>query len=119
MIGQSHIPSYPLAPEVRISSITISIIQAVEKIASKTTGPLRLIGHSAGGHLVSRLICKKVLTNKTLQRLEKAISVSGIHDLRPLLNTQINEIFRLDPFRSRSGKQCIFFTLKAFLSLAG
>ena len=89
------IPSYPLAPEVRISSITSSITQAVEKIASKTTGPLRLIGHSAGGHLVSRLICKKVLATKTLQRLEKAISVSGIHDLRPLLKTKINEILGL------------------------
>ena len=53
------IPSYPLTPEVRISSITSSITQAVERVASKTTGSLRLIGHSAGGHLVSRLMCKK------------------------------------------------------------
>ena len=89
------IPSYPLAPEVRISSITSSIIQAVEKIASKTTGPLRLIGHSAGGHLVSRVMCKKMLVDKTLQRVEKAISVSGIHDLRPLLNTKMNKFLGL------------------------
>ena len=89
------IPSYPLAPEVRISSITSSIIQAVEKIASKTKGPLRLIGHSAGGHLVSRVVCKKMLVNETLQRVEKVISVSGIHDLRPLLNTKMNKILGL------------------------
>ena len=89
------IPSYPLAPEVRISSVTGSIIQAVERIASETTGPLRLIGHSAGGHLVSRLMCKKVLAHKTLQRVEKAISVSGIYDLRPLLNTKMNEVLGL------------------------
>lgn len=89
------IPSYPLAPEVRLSSITSSINQAVERIAFQTTGPLRLIGHSAGGHLVSRVMCKNILTTKTLQRIEKAISVSGIHDLRPLLNTKMNDILGL------------------------
>ena len=67
----------------------------MERIAAITTGPLKLIGHSAGGHLVSRLICKKVLGNEILQRIEKAISVSGIHDLRPLLNTKMNEILGL------------------------
>ena len=103
------IPSYPLAPEVRISSITSSISQAVERIAAITTGPLKLIGHSAGGHLVSRLICKKVLGNEILQRIEKAISVSGIHDLRPLLNTQMNEILGLTHVEAEK-ESSVFFT---------
>lgn len=103
------IPSYPLTPEVRISSITSSITQAVERVASKTTGSLRLIGHSAGGHLVSRLMCKKVLANKTLQRVEKAISVSGIHDLRPLLNTKINGILGLTHSEAEA-ESSVFFS---------
>lgn len=89
------IPSYPLAPEVTISAITSSMITAVEKIAAQTTGALRLIGHSAGGHLVSRLICKDVLGKQTRSRIEKAVSVSGVHDLRPLLDTKMNQTLNL------------------------
>lgn len=90
------IPSYPLAPEVRISAITSSMVEATNHIASQTTGVLRLIGHSAGGHLVSRLVCQGMLSDQVLSRIEKAISVSGLHDLRPLLMTKMNEIFKLD-----------------------
>ena len=89
------IPSYPLAPEVRISSITRSITLAVETIASHTTGALRLAGHSAGGHLVSRLVCRHMLASDTVMRIEKAVSVSGVHDLRPLLHTKMNDILKL------------------------
>ena len=90
------IPSYPLAPEVRISAITSSMVKAVENIAAQTSGALRLIGHSAGGHLVSRLISKDVLGKQVLSRIEKAVSVSGVHDLRPLLHTNMNETLNLN-----------------------
>lgn len=90
------IPSYPFAPEVRISSITTSIVNAVHHIASHHQGIIRLIGHSAGGHLVSRLLCKGVLSDEILSHIEQAISVSGVHDLRPLLLTKMNDILNLD-----------------------
>ena len=47
------IPSYTLAPRLRIHEITREIASAIEFVAGIVAGPLRLIGHSAGGHLVN------------------------------------------------------------------
>ena len=52
---------------------------------------------------------QKVLANKTLQRVEKAISVSGIHDLRPLLNTKINGILGLTHSEAEA-ESSVFFS---------
>ena len=49
-------PSYTLCPTVRISEITREIAAAVERAAAMVEGPLFLTGHSAGGHLVTRMI---------------------------------------------------------------
>ena len=48
---------YTLCPEVRISEITVEIAQAVTTVAGRIAGDLVLAGHSAGGHLVTRLAC--------------------------------------------------------------
>ncbi|MEP3427796.1 MAG: alpha/beta hydrolase [Roseibium sp.] len=90
------LPSYDLAPEVKISEITRQITQAVIKAAQRVTGPIRLTGHSAGGHLVSRMICEDTsLPPEVLDRIEKIVSISGLHDMRPLRNTKMNEAFLL------------------------
>ena len=91
------IPSYPLAPEVRIRDITRAIQAAIEFAASLVTGPIRLAGHSAGGHLVTRMVCADIeLCDNTLQRLQKVVAISGIYDLRPLLHTRMNRTLQLD-----------------------
>ena len=51
---------YTLAPQARITQITQEISTAVEHLGKTGTGPLRLIGHSAGGHLVSRMMCDDI-----------------------------------------------------------
>ncbi|MEP5153129.1 alpha/beta hydrolase [Planktotalea sp.] len=90
-------PSYTLAPEARISEITTQIGRAITKAATLHDGPIRLSGHSAGGHLVSRMICDdSPLDSAVLGRIERTVSISGLHDLRPLLHTKMNEDFRLD-----------------------
>jgi acetyl esterase/lipase len=59
-------------------------------------GPIRLIGHSAGGHLASRMVCDpSPLDAETLARLGAVTSLSGIHDLRPLTLAAMNENLRL------------------------
>ncbi len=91
------IPSYPLAPEARIGEIRRALVDALEFAAARIDGPLRLAGHSAGGHLVTRLACgDSGLGAQTRARLQKVVAISGIYDLRPLLQTRMNETLGLD-----------------------
>ena len=65
--------------------------------AGRIAGPVRLAGHSAGGHLVTRMICRDSPLEPVLQgRLEQVVSISGLHDLRPLMKTAMNATLRLD-----------------------
>ena len=90
------IPSYTLAPVAHISEITREIAAAIQFAAERISGPIRLAGHSAGGHLVSRMVCQdSPLPNTIQQRIAKVLSISGIHDLRPLLLADMNQTLRL------------------------
>jgi len=96
------IPSYTLCPEVKISQITAEIATFAADVAGKIDdGPIHLIGHSAGGHLVTRL-ASGALDRRLLERVAKIVSVSGVHDLRPLLKTSMNDDLRLDLAEARS-----------------
>jgi len=90
-------PSYTLCPDARISEITQEITQAINLIAARVDGPIILAGHSAGGHLVTRQICQDTkLDSKTLSRIKRVISISGVHDLRPIQRISHNENIKLD-----------------------
>lgn len=90
------IPSYTLTPVARISEITKQIATAIEKAGDMIKGPIHLAGHSAGGHLVTRMLCvDSPLSGQTMDRIQKTVSISGIHDLRPLLETEMNQTLRL------------------------
>lgn len=90
------IPSYTLAPDARISGITQEIGQAVTFAAERIAGPVRLIGHSAGGHLVARMICDdSPLPGTIIARLVKVVPLSGAFDLRPVRLTAMNDTLRL------------------------
>jgi acetyl esterase/lipase len=87
---------YTLAPEARIAAITAEVATAIGVAAGLVAGPIRLAGHSAGGHLVTRMVCKGVLADDLAQRIVQVVSVSGVHDLRPLMRTQMNATLQLD-----------------------
>ncbi|MEJ6389878.1 alpha/beta hydrolase [Gymnodinialimonas ulvae] len=87
--------SYTLTPEARVSEITAEVARAVEAAATRVPGPIRLIGHSAGGHLAMRMVCDGCLPPEVSARIERAVSISGLHDLRPLRRTAMNETLRL------------------------
>lgn len=90
-------PSYPLAPEVRISRITDDVAQAITAAAAQVAGPILLCGHSAGGHLVARMAeAASPLPEDVLARVVRVVPISPLGDLRPLLETPINEDLRLD-----------------------
>lgn len=91
------LPSYTLAPEARLASITRQIATAINHAAGTIAGPIHLSGHSAGGHLVSRMICAdSPLAPATLDRIHHVMSISGLHDLRPLHNTAMNQVLNID-----------------------
>lgn len=90
------LPSYDLCPSVRISEITLQIAQAVQKVAQMVAGPIALTGHSAGGHLVARMLAPEMLPPDVAQRITHVVPISPLTDLRPLLRTSMNENLRLD-----------------------
>lgn len=91
------LPGYTLAPEARITDITVEIARALAAASELVDGPISLAGHSAGGHLVSRMLCRNAPLGESLRaRIANVVSISGLHDLRPLLTLEMNEILRLD-----------------------
>ncbi len=91
------IPTYTLCPQHRIAQITEQIGRAIEVVAQKVSGPIVLAGHSAGGHLVSRMGCKNApLNSSTVSRIKMIISISGVHDLRPMMQLDLNETLCVD-----------------------
>lgn len=91
------IPSYRLCPNVRISDIKNDIGRAIQTVAERINGPIRLIGHSAGGQLVAMVVTQTSMTDQKVQsRIANVVSVSGLHDLRPLISIKMNAILNID-----------------------
>jgi len=90
-------PMYTLCPGARISTITREIGAAIEHVADRVAGPIALTGHSAGGHLVSRMIsATSPLSSPTRARIRNTVSISGVHDLRPLMRAKLNDTLHID-----------------------
>lgn len=90
-------PSYVLTPEVGIADITRQIARMVEEVATRVAGPVVLMGHSAGGHLVARLACADVgIGAEVVARIAHVVPISPVSDLRPLIHTAMNADFKLD-----------------------
>jgi len=97
------VPTYRLAPEARITDIGVEIAAAVAAAAALVDGPITLVGHSAGGQLVTRLVAQgTALAPETAGRVRRVVSVAGVHDLRPLLKTAMRAPLRLDEEEARS-----------------
>lgn len=90
-------PSYTLCPDVRIADITREVAAAIAHVAKDIDGPVILSGHSAGGHLASRMMCAdNVLDGSVRDRVQCLMSISGVHDLRPLMRLDRNAQLRID-----------------------
>ncbi len=84
-------PSYTLCPQASIPAIVGEIASAIVAAAEHCTGPLVLAGHSAGGQLVTRMVASpSPLPDDILARITMVVSISGLHDLHPLMKTAMN-----------------------------
>ena len=91
------LPSYTLAPQARLSHMTTQLGRAISLAATRVDGPIHISGHSAGGHLATRMICNdSPLSDAVRGRIARTVSISGLHDLRPLMHTKMNDVLRLD-----------------------
>lgn len=90
-------PSYTLCPKIRIAGIVEEVAAAISEASKRVEGPLMLTGHSAGGHLVSRMITTSAPLSPDVQgRIRNVVSISGVHDLRPIMSTAMNEKLAID-----------------------
>ncbi len=89
-------PSYPLAPEVRVRRIFKGLRDGMGRILERVPGPVVLAGHSAGGQLVLRLGCRKARFEGR-DRVRRIMAISPVTDLRPLMRTSMNETLGLTP----------------------
>lgn len=89
-------PSYDQCPDVRIGAITRQIAAAIAHLAQEFDGPIRLCGHSAGGHLAARMLCPGVLAPGIRARVAKVVPISPLADLAPLMRTSMNAALQLD-----------------------
>lgn len=90
------LPSYDLCPDVAISDITHQIAHMIPEAAAMVSGPIVLAGHSAGGHLVARMVVPGVLPEAVAARVVRVMPISPVGDLQPLLKTSMNEKFKMD-----------------------
>lgn len=96
------LPSYRQAPEVGISEITGDIARMLRQAAAEVAGPLLLAGHSAGGHLVARMLCADAgLPGAVADRIAHVLPISPLGDLRPLIDTTMNAALGLDAEEAR------------------
>ncbi|MFZ5672886.1 MAG: alpha/beta hydrolase [Pseudomonadota bacterium] len=90
-------PSYTLCPDIGIAGIAREVGEAIGFAAHEIEGPVYLAGHSAGGHLVSRMMAAPALLPEEVQRrIAHVVSISGLHDLRPLMKTGMNQTLRIE-----------------------
>lgn len=96
-------PSYTLCPDIRIGGIGREIGAAIAFAAQEIEGPIHLAGHSAGGHLVCRMMAlSSPLPEAVRRRVVQVVSISGVHDLRPIMSTQMNATLKLDREEARA-----------------
>lgn len=105
-------PSYTLCPDNKIAGIAGEIAAAVSFAAEEIAGPVRLSGHSAGGQLVTRLISgAPMLSDEVLSRIAGVTSISGVHDLRPLRQTEMNGVLMIDAAEAQAESPVLLMPL--------
>lgn len=88
-------PSYDLCPQVSIADITDQVEAAIAHAAARIPGPIRLTGHSAGGHLVARMVCAD-RAPAWRDRLHRVVPISPVAELAPLMQTTMNADLAID-----------------------
>ncbi len=91
------VAGYDLCPNVAIGDIVGQMRAATIALWRHTGRPVIAAGHSAGGHLAACLLATDwTQQGAPKQRVPAACAISGLFDLRPLIETPLNGALRLD-----------------------
>lgn len=82
---------YPLAPAARLTEMAGSVAAAFSRLASETSGPILLCGHSAGAQLAATILQHHALK----ARVAGALMISGLFDMAAVARTTINDDLKL------------------------
>ena len=82
------VPSYDLAPQVKLGRILDQVRAALDRLREETGEAPVVFGHSAGGHMAAAMVSEG--------RAKAAVAISGVFDLRPLIPTSLNVALSLD-----------------------
>jgi len=96
------VAGYDLVPQVAIRDIIAQTQQACLALWKKLGKRIMVSGHSAGGHLAACMLATdwKAL-GAPADLVPAAMTVSGVHDLMPLLHLANNAEFKLDEAEAR------------------
>lgn len=117
-------PGYDLCPSVTIPQIVAQITSAVQTISAAVPDvPISLAGHSAGGHLTARMLEQSRFSPEIESRFHRAVPISPVTDLRPLLETSMNDSLRLTPEMAAAesptlGQSCIDIPVTVWVGAA-
>lgn len=97
-------PSYSLAPAVRIADIVDEIRQCCAAVWKRHGRRPVVVGHSAGGHLSAAMLATdwSKVPGVPDDLVRAAYSISGVFELEPLIPTSLNEALRLDGEEARA-----------------
>jgi arylformamidase len=97
------VPSYRLAPEVRIGDIIEDMRRCCLFLWQRYSRRLVIAGHSAGGHLAAAMLATDWKSLGAPEDLVTAgLGISGVYDLRPLIPIAMNASLRLDEPEARA-----------------
>jgi arylformamidase len=95
---------YRLCPEARVGEIIDDVRAAALFLRRRFGAPIVACGHSAGGHLASALVAtdwNEIDASIPAAFLRSGMGISGVFDLAPLIETEMNEQLRLDQNEAR------------------
>jgi arylformamidase len=90
---------YDLCPMVTIADIIEQIRRACAFLWQRFERRLLVTGHSAGGHLTAAMVAtdwQKLWPKVPSDLVPAGYAISGVFDVTPLVNTSMNQDFRLD-----------------------
>ena len=101
--------NYDLCPQVTVAAIVAEMRRAVAYLVREAprlgipAAPLVVSGHSAGGHLAAMLLATPAAAFGVDEHpLTGAVSLSGVHDLAPMVLFSANVDLRLTPEDARA-----------------